>query len=549
MRVPALPIDIWLLVCQELTARQDFTSLFNFALASRTMASLALPNLYSIHELASTSTDASIIGKKRLATLWRCIILSSIGKTLFPYCLWIRNLKLGDLQELLSDIAPNPSLRKDFFAGSMSSFEVLQRTSGLNVTTRQNRPWLDFQEISYKVGDTITLFVKEAADRDNKAVGLSHLEGQYIPMDILPVWTSRLATLTTLHIQDGSVIGEHVAQSIRDNCPRFKELTCFYCDGPSVDEDLASFFKTLRPNSLEVFSVSSKNRLGGEAFSAISLHAASLRKLRLSGLQFTAFSQLGALRPCISLETLDLEGERSIVLDWKAAYPESFADTISWLSSCASLTDLKLWHVPSATTLLKEVLKAPDIHLVTLDLNLIDEDAEFYESLGSQTSLESFLLRSIDFLPEYPSVQHTQLVQSLCKLRMLKVLDILQTILAIEDVNALAVCLEQLEEFGFDGELFDDSIFDTFLVMHKLRSISISATTLFTFNGIIHFIDRIRESRLSTGEFNLSIMNQTLQAKLLQEEVEYLANYAQTLIGGRLEIEHPEEEHESDFSD
>lgn len=37
------------------------------------------------------------------ARMWRSIILSSLGKTLFPYAQFIRNLRLGDLQELLEE--------------------------------------------------------------------------------------------------------------------------------------------------------------------------------------------------------------------------------------------------------------------------------------------------------------------------------------------------------------------------------------------------------------------------------------------------------------
>ncbi len=51
--VATLPLDIWWLVCGELTARRDFDALYNFSLTSRTMANFALPNLYryGIHTL------------------------------------------------------------------------------------------------------------------------------------------------------------------------------------------------------------------------------------------------------------------------------------------------------------------------------------------------------------------------------------------------------------------------------------------------------------------------------------------------------------------
>ncbi len=489
------------------------------------------------------------MGKRKLATLWRAIILSSSGKTAFPYCLWIQNLKLGDLKELLSDIAPYPDLRGQFFDGDMAPYEMTLQLTASNVSTRRNRPRLDLQGISNKVGEAITLFVKEAADRDNKAVALTHLEGQYIPMDILPAWTSRLATLMSLHIQDGSVIGEQVAISIRNNCPRFRELTCFYCDGPSVDEELASFFRTIRPNSLEVFSVSSKNRLWKEAFASLSFHASSLKKLGLSDLQGIAFEHLGALRPCIMLESLELEAERLASMDWMADYPESFADTIAWLNACTSLVDLKLQNVPRATALLKIVLRSSALRLRTLYLKLIDADDGFYTSLGSQTTLESLVMRSTDTQLDHPSPHHINLVDSICKLQQLRILDIMQTPITEEELRKLSVSLESLEELSFDGDFMEDSALDAFLAMRKLRAININASSLFTVEGILQLIDKIGPAGRDRGEISLAIMNQSLQASISPEEEQFLSETAQATFGGRIEIAHPEEEHESDFSD
>ena len=43
-----------------------------------------------------------LIGK--WASMWRSLILSSLGKTLFPYSKYVRALKLQDLEYLLQDI-------------------------------------------------------------------------------------------------------------------------------------------------------------------------------------------------------------------------------------------------------------------------------------------------------------------------------------------------------------------------------------------------------------------------------------------------------------
>ena len=40
---------------------------------------------------------------QKWATLWRTMILSSLDKTTYPYCRYIRALNLRDLKELLED--------------------------------------------------------------------------------------------------------------------------------------------------------------------------------------------------------------------------------------------------------------------------------------------------------------------------------------------------------------------------------------------------------------------------------------------------------------
>lgn len=42
------------------------------------------------------------------AVRWRTIILSSLGKTIFPYSHYLRTLDLGKLQQLLSDFEFGP---------------------------------------------------------------------------------------------------------------------------------------------------------------------------------------------------------------------------------------------------------------------------------------------------------------------------------------------------------------------------------------------------------------------------------------------------------
>lgn len=112
----SLPDDIWYMVCTELWYQQDFNTLFNCVCSGKQLANIAVIYLYRYYMLhqslgevkASRLMDSSmqhladgpdiIRGRnKRWTCRWRTILLSSMGKTLYPYSQFIRTL---DLQEL-----------------------------------------------------------------------------------------------------------------------------------------------------------------------------------------------------------------------------------------------------------------------------------------------------------------------------------------------------------------------------------------------------------------------------------------------------------------
>jgi len=53
---------------------------------------------------------------QKWSILWRSTILSALGKTIMPYCKYIRMLDLDDLKDLLDD---------DKFRGVISEYEKL----------------------------------------------------------------------------------------------------------------------------------------------------------------------------------------------------------------------------------------------------------------------------------------------------------------------------------------------------------------------------------------------------------------------------------------
>lgn len=46
--------------------------------------------------------------------VWRTVIRSSLGKTMYPYCYYLRNLNLGELEEILKDLDSKTGVEKKF---------------------------------------------------------------------------------------------------------------------------------------------------------------------------------------------------------------------------------------------------------------------------------------------------------------------------------------------------------------------------------------------------------------------------------------------------
>ncbi len=209
----SFPHEIWWLVAQEFASRRDFGGLFLCARLSRNMAALALPELYAIHH-QSPAINAHILDIETSVCLWRSIIASSLGKTLFPYCCWIKALKLGNLFSQLEDLARgNPGLKAQFFSPPLDKLQMRGKGRALNL-----------EAIIVEVANLVTDCIRTSANQEDKRVGLTSLEGLYLPTANLPKWVSSLSSLTSLSVRDGSVLNSDVACALRANCPAFREV-------------------------------------------------------------------------------------------------------------------------------------------------------------------------------------------------------------------------------------------------------------------------------------------------------------------------------------
>lgn len=511
---------------------------------------------HSIHDSSSVaSDDAGTTDPGRWAGMWRSIIMSSLGVTAYPYCLWIRSLGLSDLEQLLQGIARDRKWRPLFFKGPMKTFEII---SG-SIKTSKGRPIIEWQKIIERVGNTITQFAQEAAEKQNKSVQLVSLEGANLPTNLLSVWVSRLSTLTTLSIRDGSVLTAEVADSIHLNCPFFKDLTCFNIKGPTVDQDMSDFFRGLRENSLESFKVHSSNELGYKALDGLMEHSRSLRLLNLSSLQNTCLAALDTLSRCQYLENLSIEAETpSLPSTWAVSGEDPLPKVASWLKECKSLKRLVVSNLAGASHLLSEILESPDLRLTDLSLSLIDDEEAFYNILGNQTALESLSLRSSAEIVDPNRARHDKFIDSICLCTKLKDLDIMQKVggidqvqLTMEDLVLIKTSLPQLEDLSFDGEYLTDALFEPLAQMERLKSVSINGSSIFTFAGIKSFIEALRTSGTHKG-FRLYVMNQYGEAEISERHQEQLAALMAVGLNGVFELAYwrnPSEDDMSDLSD
>ncbi|KAI1170159.1 hypothetical protein F4777DRAFT_136720 [Nemania sp. FL0916] len=553
MDLPMLPQDIILLICQELGACREFTTLYHCSRVSRRMASLAVEQLYSIMEVM----DPFIDGKHRTACLWRSIILSSRGATVYPYCAYIRALSLGSLFDCLDDIRFDKPLRDFFFEGLMQDFLVLQESNKPVKATRSRAPApFDKSAIASKCVDSITEYIKGLADISGAAVALTHLEASTLPRDTLPTWVGRLSTLKTLQLRDGSVLGVEAASAIAEYCPNFAELTCLYCPSETAAEDMAAFFLALRPNSLRRFEILSRNNLGKVTLSALNSHAESLRVLHLRSLLASTVKNLHLLGECTALESLVIEREATDMSGSDAFTEAEFSQVARWMSSCRALRELNFNHIRDALPLLNQVLQAPEIRLRQLliqDYQSATPDiaSAAWRALGQQDQLELLTIASQDSSPDGLVLsQHEELTDSICQLHNLTSLNLMQIHVSSPEICRILRALPQIEELTFAGDMLSKSFLGYLSKLSRLVLVSMNAITTFPFADLRDFA-KLLDPATNKG-IRFELLNHWYGAKLSDEEETWLSDYFADVLNGHFAINYPNDPddlHEGDFTD
>ncbi|KAK3990216.1 hypothetical protein QBC44DRAFT_73200 [Cladorrhinum sp. PSN332] len=546
---PVLPMDIWKLIAQEIASRNDLGHLVVCARLSREMARESLPVLYGIHEqsIAINGDDLdeeAALGKS--VGLWRSIIASSLGETLYQYCSWIKALKLGNLYSCLEDLerGSNAALRARFFSHPLQGFYI-QR----NRTRKQQ---LDRNAVIVKVSDSIIKYMDETASDESKHVMLGTLEGYHLPTANLENWVSKLSLLASLVVVDGSVLTSGVARVIRENCPKFRDLECYFCQGPSVDEQLAGFFSSLKRDSVESFTIRSRNDLCSKTFEALTIsHSRSLRRLTLQDLDRVALLALPRLSSCVDLEKLVLEGGwGASTFQWE---DESLREMKEWLKRCKRLKELELTIIAKATEILNEVLRHGDqaISLTSLTLKLVDHKPEFYQSLASQTNLRRLTLKIVDdSILGATDGRRDLFVNALCKMEHLRELDT-NELFTSADIEKISRSTHKLEELVLNGDIIRDAFIKELSRMKHLKSINIfgpSSITPASLKLLVKEFERHKDeidSALHDGLL-IWIANQMSEVYFPSSEEFLLTEWVRDSFGGKFDIMYRRDPGESD---
>ncbi|KAI9798916.1 MAG: hypothetical protein M1825_004929 [Sarcosagium campestre] len=448
------------------------------------------------------------------ASLWRSIILSSLDETLYMYCHSIRELNLQDLEMLFEDFRFRGKVEKAFFAGPLARFNIPDR--GFQSLQKPVVKRLNIAAALEGIGEVLT----------QKTPLLEHFRGKVDP-SALARWASRLPRLQILDLWNGDALTE------ADN----------------VDQKLANFLNGLRPHSLQSFEILSASNIAVESFSALSKHRESLQELRLSTSKRDAILALPLMQQATVLKTLYLEDGEFFGFEWSES--ASFQGVADWFRQCSSLSDLTLNRFKTGPAILIHMLRNNDIRLRKLDVSGYDDMSgiEFHQALGDQISLQELKLGGDDGYGGLSQEVLDGLVDSLCRLTNLRVLELRSVAdhFVNQHIMKLLANLGQLEEFYTNGQDIDDGIWPAVSKLHKLRSLTLNAYTLFTPDGIRGFI-----SSLGPGNhgFSLYVLNaDSSRGDFHAENVADLQELIKVKVNGRLDyiLYRDEDSSDSDY--
>ena len=458
---------------------------------------------------------------QKWASLWRSLILSSVGATYQPYCRFIRALNLQDLRALLDQLDDDRAKGRrqvSFFEGPASQFLV--ETSASTTITRQQRRSrrFDITEIAEKVGDRVTMH----------STMLEELSGE-IRSPALLRWIPRLQHLQSLWFWDGSAI-KGVGSSLTTHCPHFRSLTLYHWLSQDADIDLADFLKDLRPNTLESLKIFSSSWVGEKVVDALNRHCRSIQSLDVGQVQtlnlLTALPELDACPKLTSLHIDNRTGELSAEVVGKLS---------NWLLQCSALQDVTMRSTENAALVLAPYLSAAGTRLTRLEAahygtvsSAIDT---FHSALKHQAdTLRVLLLTSDGDLCDAPTLARA--LASLPRLTELRVAGA-SDFFGTEDVLAICAAAPHLEELAVSGWSVDDRVWGALAQLRGLRRLDFNAWCRPTFDVLHRCIDGLTVP--GNHGLVLSVSMADPHYPLSDDEQGALAALIDTRVGGRFE--------------
>ncbi|KAF2086707.1 hypothetical protein K490DRAFT_18894, partial [Saccharata proteae CBS 121410] len=466
-----LPDDILHVFCEEIARQRDFDTLFRCAQAGKRLATPALTHLYRNQQLwpglggnDSVPQAEQLLLVQKWSILWRSLIASALGTTLFPYCKFLHVLDLRDLTYLLEDDKFH-KVSKRFFAGEVAKFNITVNKATSSRVAGKTVRRLDIVAAIDAIGDVLS--------------------------SALVKWAPRLARLKALELWEGRALADEGAQkAILENCPRFDSLKFMLWFVPQADADMSKFIRGMQTQKLRWFETFNRADIGAETCLALSGHGTNLKTLKLN-LKTEGLQHLGLLKGCTKLETLELEHieERTHPTDLEQEHNDVFHEMLDWLRQCTSLRTLTFGGFPSAPALCTPLLLHNDTRLHSLKVDMYNAglNQDFQRALGHQPDLQSLSLTSEpDQAIEHPDT----IIQSICqckKLRDLKLTGVSDTF-DNPHIDALARGLPNLEDFYFTGDTIQDQVLISLAGLKNLKRVDMAALTDFTFLSLMRFV-------------------------------------------------------------
>lgn len=450
------------------------------------------------------------ISKKR-AGRWRTIILSSLGKTSYPYSQYIQTLDLEDLKRMLTD---SHSGIRDFFQGELAQLNELPAYVRLN----------DVDTIT-RIGEVIT-----------KQTPLLKELSADVCSETLSRWIPRLPRLIYLKTPYGVNI-EGNGNLMRLYCHSFEGLSFYRWGGSNFDHGVAAFLNELRPQSLESFKMYEYESFRPQSLEALSCHGESLTKLKFKILSTRTGPKLSLLKDCTNLVSLSVAANEPTTIDLEGSCKGEFLETVAWLKRCKKLRTLDFTRFFSAPALMAAILSENSICLTSLSFQGegLPHTKDFHKALANQTSLKYLFLREEEFEGEYDQAGQDEadiLVESMSKLTNLTDLRLrnLSSYFTDQHIMRLANSLPKLEVWSTNGRRLTNASLNAVASLRSLRAVELGGLANCSADEVLDFIEKL-------GPGNKSMIL-SMESDSLYDKMELIDEKIKEKVGGMFDCAH-----------